>query len=141
MGILNERTKIMPKGIAGTDEVSETGVANGTYSVYVNLNDAKRVDFSIVQDGGSGTASTKVYASWDDTVDGDETTLTYYDVTGDYRDSSGTAITEVTDTEAILRDSTGKLTAAHWARLDITIAGASADASYTINANVVSKGY
>lgn len=117
------------KGVAA-DLAAATGVADGTYDVYVRLKDFKRADFTIVQSGGSGTISYQVFGT---RLPGASTvaqaaTLTYIDVGLSYY---GSATFTGATTELI--DDGAKLEGITWIKLTFTVAGASADASYSVN--------
>ena len=108
---------------AGTywEDVSGTGLADGTHNVFVNVKRISRPDFRIVQDGGSGTISFQVYASWDPDA------ATYDDIGLDFYGSA--TFTGVTTK---LLDDGAKLRTATSVKIVFTVAGASSDASYTI---------
>ena len=107
------------------DGVNETGVADGAFTEYINVRRVTRPDFRIVQDGGSGTISFTVWASW--TPGADCTAATYDDVGLDFY---GSATFAGATTKLI--DDGAKVRTAACMKLVFTVAGASADASYSI---------
>ena len=107
------------------EDVSVEGISDGVYPVYFNVKRVARPDFRIVQDGGSGTISHQRFASWTPGAAG--ATATYDDVGPDFFGSATFtgAITKLLDDGAKLRTAT-------WVKIVFTVAGASADASYSI---------
>ena len=115
------------KGVVSS--VSATGVADGSYPVFIDLRKYKRGDIIVTQDGGSGTIQFAIFASWEPgaTNTTEAASLNYVDVGLDfYTSATFTAANEQ------LIDSGWKLYAVAWAKLVFTIAGASSDASYTV---------
>ena len=117
---------VVKKGdVLWNDGIDETGVADGAFTEYINVRRVTRPDFRIVQDGGSGTISFQVSASW--TPGTDCTAAVYDDVGLDFYGSAtfAGAITKLIDDGA-------KMRTAACMKLVFTVAGAAADASYSI---------
>jgi hypothetical protein len=114
----------------GTVEVvtTQTAVADGTYSVYVDVRQVERIDFRVTQSGGSGTISMQVFASWEP---GEPATakesLAYDDVGLEFYGSA-----TFTGSPVKLIENGNKLATATFVKLVFTVAGASADASYQV---------
>ena len=107
------------------DGISEATVADGTHTEYINVRRVIRPDFRVVQDGGSGTISFQIFASWTPGATG--ATATYDDVGLDFYGSA-----TFTGATTKLLDDGAKLRTSSWLKLVFTVSGASADASYTI---------
>jgi hypothetical protein len=127
MGAIDSNDKGMVHVLA-----DETGVADGSFEVYIDLRKFKRGDFLVEQSGGSGTISFIVEVSYD--PGGNTPTaaqaLTYTDVGLAYY--SNATFTDLTE---ILNDNGWKLYAVTWMRLTFTVSGAAADASYKVTAS------
>jgi hypothetical protein len=115
----------------------ETGVADGTFDVYVDMRKYKRADIVVEQDGGSGTISFTVEGSWDSNGGSgvSETTLTYIDIGLSFYSSA----TFTADPELLI-DNGWKLYAMTWMRIQFTVAGASSDASYKVSTSRIHPG-
>ena len=124
------QTTNTPRGVVSI-ETDQSSVADGSYDVYVDLRYFKRTDIRVVQDGGSGTISFTVNASWDPGGDifNPETGLDYDNVGVDvYLHGTGTfidAIEKLLDAAQILQGAT-------WVKLTFTVSGAASDASYKV---------
>ena len=116
---------IEKKGDVLWKDSTETGLADGAHVEYINLRSVTRPDFRIVQDGGSGTIVFAVSASW--TPNTTAAAATYDDIGLDFY---GAATFAAATTK--LLDDGRKLRTAIWLKIVFTVAGASADASYTL---------
>lgn len=127
-------TKAIAKGVA-SDTISATGVADGAHPEYFDLAAFSRADFRITQDGGSGTSTMTVFASWTPNDTDDLTALTYTDIGNDFYGSA-----TFTDPSETLIDNGEMLRGATAIKFVFTVSGASADASYSIEAIFLSPG-
>jgi hypothetical protein len=121
-------TEANHKGV-NANNLSGTGLADGVHPVYIDLRDFESTDFRVTQDGGSGSISFTISVSIEPVGDTAPASLTYDNIGESFYGNTGGVFSNATE---LLVDDFGKLKGATQLKIEFTVSGASADASYSI---------